>query len=91
MRKKLITDYATAPNQAMVSGLKQYVENGVRPGHFLTALLSNELTETFAHADETNEKLIRQWVQWVYNEMPAHIVGSRKKVEEHLGGNIDCE
>jgi hypothetical protein len=77
-------DYSTAPNQAMVAGIKRYVENRIRPGHFLTALLSNDLTGTFNRADGTNEPLIREWVRWVYNEMPSDMVGSREKVEAYL-------
>ena len=77
-------NYEIAPNQSMVAGIKRYVENRIRPGHFLTALLSNDLTGTFNRADETNEPLIRDWVVWVYNEMPGHMVGSQEKVEAWL-------
>jgi len=77
-------NYATAPNQKMVPAIKRYVENRIEPGHFLTALFSNDLMRTFARADETNEPLIRQWVQWVHNEMPGHMAGSREKVEAYL-------
>jgi len=79
-----LIDYETAPNQSMVPGIKRYVENRIRPGHFLTALLSNDLTGTFNRADGTNEPLIREWVRWVYNEMPFPMVGSREKVEAWL-------
>ena len=77
-------DYKTAPNQSMVPGIKRYVENRIRPGHFLTALFSNDLTGTFHSADKTNHALIRKWVRWVYNEMPGHMAGSREKVEAYL-------
>jgi len=76
-------DYSTAPNQDMVPGIKRYVEKGLDPGHFLTALFSNELTNTFARADETNTPLIREWVLWVYDEMPGDTVGSRATVQSY--------
>jgi hypothetical protein len=76
-------DYSTAPNQDMVPGIKRYVEKGLDPGHFLTALFSDELTNTFAHADETNTPLIREWVLWVYDEMPGDTVGSRATVQSY--------
>ena len=77
-------NYATAPNQKMVPAIKRYVENRIEPGHFLTALFSNDLTGTFNRADETNGSLIRDWVVWVHNEMPGHMAGSREKVEAYL-------
>ncbi len=77
-------DYSTAPNQSLVAGIKRYVENRIEPGHFLTALFSNDLMRTFARADETNEPLIRQWVQWVHNEMPGNMAGSKEIVSAHL-------
>ena len=67
----------------MVPGIKRYVEHGIMPGGFMTALFSNELTNTFAHADETNTPLIREWVLWVHNEMPGDTVGSRATVQSY--------
>jgi len=79
-----LIDYSTAPNQSLVASIKRYVENRIEPGHFLTALFSNDLMRTFARADETNEPLIRQWVQWVHNEMPGNMAGSKEIVSAHL-------
>ena len=77
-------NYSTAPNQSMVAGIKRYVENGIMPGHFLTALFSDKLTDTFARADGTNTPLIKEWVGWVYNEMPSNLVGSLDKMAAHV-------
>ena len=81
-------NYATAPNQKMVPAIKRYVENRIEPGHFLTALLSNDLMGTFSRADETNGSLIREWVIWMWNDMPFHMVGSREKVEAWLDDTV---
>jgi len=77
-------NYSTAPNQSMVAGIKRYVENGIMPGHFLTALFSDKLTDTFARADGSNTVVLREWVQWVYNEMPLNLVGSLGKMAAHV-------
>ena len=77
-------NYSTAPNQSMVAGIKRYVENGIMPGHFLTALFSDKLTDTFARADGSNTVVLREWVQWVYNEMPSDLVGSLGKMAAHV-------
>jgi|TARA_Y100000310_G_scaffold56176_1_gene51492 hypothetical protein len=77
-------DYSKAPNQSMVSGIKRYVQWGIMPGHFLTALFSDKLTDTFARADGTNTPLIKEWVGWVYNEMPSNLVGSLEKMAAHV-------
>ena len=81
-------NYATAPNQKMVPAIKRYVENRIEPGHFLPALLSNDLMGTFSRADETNGSLIREWVIWMWNDMPFHMVGSREKVEAWLDDTV---
>ena len=53
----------------MVSGIERYVEHGIMPGHFLTALFSDKLTDTFARADGTNGLIVKEWVQWIHWEM----------------------
>jgi len=68
----------------MVAAIKRYVDHGIMPGHFLTALFSDKLTDTFARADGTNTPLIKEWVEWVYNEMPIRLVGSLEKMAKHV-------
>ena len=85
---KVVTEYninyATSPKQKMVPAIKRYVENRIEPGHFLTALFSNDLMRTFARADETNGSLIREWVVWMWNDMPPNMVGSKEYVKAWL-------
>jgi len=68
----------------MVAGIKRYVDKGIMPGHFLTALFSDKLTDTFARADGTNTPLIKEWVGWIYNEMPSNLVGSLERMAAHV-------
>ena len=81
---KYSIDYSKAPNQSMVAGIKRYVEQGIMPGHFLTALLSDKLTDTFGHADGTNSLILKEWVQWVYGEMPHGLAGSLEVMAKHV-------
>ena len=53
-------------------------------GHFLTAVLSNDLTEAVARADDYNLLLIRHIVAWCYHHLPHNIWGSVQEVQEHL-------
>ena len=77
-------DYSKAPNQSMVAGIKRYVEQGIMTGHFLTALLSDKLTDTFARADGTNSLILKEWVQWVYGELPHGLAGSFEIMAKHV-------
>lgn len=69
-------NYATYPNQAMVPGLKRYFEEGIIPGGFLRAIISNDLKSACAQADDTNIHLLVETVRWFYNEVPAPAWGS---------------
>jgi hypothetical protein len=74
-------DWDRVPNPRMTDGLKRYVERGVLPGHFLTALLSNDLFEAFSRADDNNTAAMRDWASFLYNEMPRGSWGSRDNVQ----------
>ena len=69
-------NYDKIPVDYMIGGMKRYIEDGILPGDFLHALLTNDLKGTFAHADETNALFIREWVMWLYNECPSVAQGS---------------
>ena len=76
-------DYSTAPVQRMVPALKRYVDGHIKPGGFLTALLSNSM-DAMVLADEENDAVLKEWVQWVHNEMPGDMAGSKEIVSAHL-------
>jgi len=69
----------------------QYVINGRGPGHFLEALLENNLRDTFARADEKNREAIPRWVEFLYWCVPGACWGSRDRVEAWIakGGIYD--
>ena len=80
--------YDLCPNFAMAGGLERFIEHGLLPGNFLTALLSNDLLEALGFADLTNRACIYEWAMWIYNHWPAGAKGSREIVDrivEHGG------
>ena len=64
----------------MVEGVVRWIEWGLPPGDFLTALLSNDLMGAFARADEQNAASMRGWAMFLYNYAPSECYGSQAKV-----------
>jgi hypothetical protein len=62
----------------------RYLENGIPPGGFLTAVLSNDLMGAFAKADDENATAMRGWAMFVHNHMPTGAHGSPDKVRAWL-------
>lgn len=61
-------------------GLLLYVTRGIPPGNFLTAVLSNDLKEACARADQENAFALQAYVGFLYNHCPASCWGSKEKV-----------
>lgn len=62
--------------------LTRYIVDQVLPGHFLTAVLQNNLKESFARADEENARNMSAIVKLLYNAIPSDAWGSPEKVQE---------
>ncbi len=62
-------------------GLADYIRYGVPPGHFLLAVLSNDLREACARADEENRGALFQYVYVLTNYSPIACWGSRESVK----------
>jgi len=75
-----VPDYSKLPG-SLQNGMKRYIEEGVIPGHFLRAVLENNLSESFARADDMNRLHMYDIVSWMYNEAPIDCWGSEKKVK----------
>jgi hypothetical protein len=71
--------WALIPNY-MRGAVERYVMDGVPPGSFLTAVLTNDLKEAFARADDDNARAMHGWVRFLYNYTPATCHGSPEKV-----------
>lgn len=68
----------------MHEAITLWIEKGEpRPklmGHFMCALLSNDLMEAFARADYANIAAMHAWTIFLYNYAPAPCFGSEEKL-----------
>lgn len=64
----------------MRDGARGYIEDGEEPGHFLRAVLENDLTRAYRYADGENLAAMAEWVHWLIWEIPAPAWGSPSKV-----------
>ena len=62
----------------MLGALQRYVDHGIAPGDFLTAILSNDLREACGRADDENRHLIFEYVKFLYNNAPSGCWGSEE-------------
>lgn len=71
--------------QYTLDGLLAYWYDKTPVSSFLTAVLENNLMESFARADEYNNKAIYEICKFVYCEMPNDCHGSQEIVRRWLG------
>lgn len=72
-------DYSGLPEH-MQDGALFYVEHGIEPGSFMSAVICNDLSEACARADDINRYRLFDIVSWFYNEAPGGCWGSREKM-----------
>jgi hypothetical protein len=72
-----VLDYEGMP-ALLRPGTKLYIEQGILPGRFLRAVISNDLKESFAQADDINRLRMFEIVSWWYNEAPGPCWGSEE-------------
>jgi len=77
-------NYSKLPEH-LQGGMQRYVELGIDGGHFLRAILSNDLQGAVSHADSTNVNLLPEIVRWLYNEVPQGCWGSKENVDNWRG------
>ena len=61
-------------------GLARYIEHGIGPGGFLTAVLEDSLVEAASRADDQNQRRLFDWAYIMYNDVPWDARGSRENV-----------
>jgi len=66
--------------------VKGYVEKGIPVGSFLTAVICNDLRESFAMADDINRDRMFDIVSFFYNEPPITCWGSRENMDKWISG-----
>jgi len=80
---EILQDYGQIrPN--IVEGINRFVCYHQRVGHFLTAVLSNDMREAFARADDDNRKTMFQIVAYCHNEIPGNCWGTPEKVKRWM-------
>ena len=70
----------------MHDALMDYVVERRIPGHFLTAVLENDLREAVVQADDANLDALGNWVKVLYNYCPSHSWGSHSRVRAWCRG-----
>ncbi len=77
-----LTKYPVPPG--MHRAITDWVLDHHLPGHFLTAVLENNLCEAVGRADEENILALQNWVRLLYNYTPGCCWGSVRKVRTWL-------
>ena len=67
-----------------IGGLWRFINNGIKPGSFLCAVLCNDLMDTFARADSENRRAVPEIMNFIGNEIPMDCYGSPQKVEQWI-------
>lgn len=70
--------------ERMMNGIKNYVNNGVEPGGFLKAVISNNLFEAVGKADDENIQNLPAFTAYFYNETPSECYGSKEKMNNWI-------
>jgi hypothetical protein len=81
-------DYARIPSH-MQDAIRRYVVQGLKPGDFLTGVITNDLRRAVNSADEQNLPLIKLYVQWFYNEAPGVCSGSHEHMRLWMAARAD--
>jgi len=86
-QRKLLADHQYRGQRVptyMHDGLIAYLQDGRRPGEFLTAVLSGDLFGAYRYADEENLCNIGAYVSFLYNYADPQCFGSKEKVTSWL-------
>jgi hypothetical protein len=68
----------------LYGALERYLNMGISPGLFMTAVLQNDLKEAFGRADDDNGRNLKNIVGYIYNHIPMSAWGSKEKVNGWL-------
>lgn len=81
-QREKMTEYGIP--ERMQGGIIRYYENGIEPGHFLTAIINNDLKEAIGRADDENVNLLKAYVMWFYNQAPSGSWGFTGAVQQWM-------
>lgn len=83
---KLEPDVYYPIREDLLGALERYLNNGIMPGSFMTAVLENNLKEAFGRADIENSSNLRNIVGYIYHHIPSPAWGSPEKVKAYVEG-----
>lgn len=81
---KLEQDSYFPVREDLLGALECYLNQGIMPGGFMTAVLENNLSEAFGRADYENSENLRNIVGYIYNNVPSTAWGSKEKIGQWL-------
>lgn len=64
--------------ERMHQGILDYLDHGFMPGHFLTAVICNDLAKACAKADDENQRKLPDYVKFFWNYAPSNCWGSKE-------------
>ena len=64
----------------IIGMLNRWIAEGILPGHFLTAVLCNDLRAAVRHADDENARALTDIVKWLHENAPPGCWGSHSAV-----------
>ncbi len=78
------------PNSELIEprfkqSIDYYVQHGCQPGHFLTAVLENDLVGAFGRADYEAMENLKHIIAYCYNKIPSDCWGSKERVSQWKG------
>jgi len=76
-------DYSRLPEH-MQGAARRYIERGITPGDFLTAVICNDLVGAIQRADDVNTAAMRDWVMFFYNDAPSGCWGSSAAMDDWI-------
>lgn len=71
----------------MMGAIRRYIDHGINPGHFLSAVIDNDLKEAVGRADDENLENLPAFVSYFYNEAPSPCWGSPQNRKEWIAGH----
>ena len=82
-KEELYKKYPTIP-QVTIETIVNYVEKGWDVGHFITAVLENNLFNAVSYADNFNLSALKEIVMFCFWEIPGNVWGSTEVVKNHF-------
>lgn len=70
--------------ERMMEPIRLYIEEGIKPGSFLTSVICNDLKGAVGNADDENLPNLPAFVAYFYNEAPGSCWGSKEMMERWI-------